>query len=55
MANEQVTTNEEWIFIFEFSPNEAAMVQMELDFEEPIPSLYDVLNSIKFVNKEDAE
>ena len=51
--NFTITTNEEWTFIFEFSPNEAAMVQMELDFDDPIPEIYDVLNSIKFVNKEE--
>lgn len=51
--NFTITTNEEWIFIFEFSPNEAAMVQMELDFDDPIPEIYDDINSIKFVNKEE--
>ena len=50
--NFTITTNEEWTFIFEFSPNEAAMVQMDLDFDDPIPEIYDVLNSIKFVNSE---
>ena len=53
--NFTITTNEEWTFIFEFKPNEAAMVQMDLDFDDPVPSIYDTVNSIKFVNKENAE
>lgn len=48
-----ITANEEWTFIFEFIPNEASLVRMELDFDEPIPDLYDVINSIKFVKKEE--
>ena len=50
--NFTITTNEEWTFVFEFKPNEAAMVQMELDFADPIPSIYDVVNSVKFVEPE---
>lgn len=53
--NFTITTNEEWTFIFEFKPNGAAMVQMDLDFDDPVPSIYDTVNSIKFVNKENAE
>ena len=46
-----ITTNEDWTFIFEFSPAAEARVQMSLDFDDPIPSIYDSLYTIKFVNE----
>lgn len=52
--NFTITTNEDWTFIFEFVPNEAANIQMSLDFNEPIPEIYDVINSIKFVSENNA-
>lgn len=45
-----VSTNEDWTFIFEFSPSSEARVQMSLDFEDPIPDMYDGVYTIKFVN-----
>jgi len=48
--NFNITTNEEWIYIFEFSPSSEARVQMTLDFDEPIPDNYDSVYTIKFVN-----
>lgn len=47
-----ITTNEDWTFIFEFVPTSEARVQMSLDFEEPIPEIYDGIYTIKFVNSE---
>lgn len=47
-----ITTNEDWTFIFEFVPSNEARVQMALDFEEPIPDIYDGIYTIKFVNPE---
>ena len=47
-----ITTNEDWTFIFEFVPSSEARVQMALDFEEPIPDIYDGIYTIKFVNPE---
>lgn len=45
-----ISTNEDWTFIFEFQPASEARVQMSLDFEEPIPEIYDGIYTIKFVN-----
>lgn len=45
-----ISTNEDWTFIFEFSPACEARVQMSLDFEDPIPDIYDGIYTIKFVN-----
>ncbi|MDY3903782.1 MAG: hypothetical protein SO007_01145 [Candidatus Enteromonas sp.] len=45
-----ISTNEDWTFIFEFQPASEARVQMLLDFEEPIPEIYDGIYTIKFVN-----
>lgn len=45
-----ISTNEEWIFIFEFVPISESRVQMVLDFESPIPEMYDGIYTIKFVN-----
>lgn len=45
-----ISTNEDWTFIFEFSPACEARVQMILDFEDPIPDIYDGIYTIKFVN-----
>ena len=47
-----ITTNEDWEFIFEFEPSKAATVQMTLDFESPIPDIYDGIYTIKFVDAE---
>ena len=44
-----ISTNEDWTFIFEFSPSSEARVQMSLDFEDPIPDMYDGIYTIKFV------
>ena len=45
-----ISTNEDWTFIFEFSPACEARVQMSLDFEDPIPDIYDGIYTIKLVN-----
>ena len=50
-----ITTNEDWTFIFEFVPSNEARVQMALDFEEPIPDIYDGIYTIKFVNPSSEE
>ena len=50
-----ITTNEDWTFIFEFVPSNEARVQMTLDFEEPIPDIYDGIYTIKFVNPSSEE
>lgn len=50
-----ITTNEDWTFIFEFVPSNEARVQMSLDFEEPIPDIYDGIYTIKFVNPSSEE
>lgn len=44
-----ISTNEDWTFIFEFSPSSEARVQMSLDFEDPIPDMYNGIYTIKFV------
>lgn len=44
-----ISTNEDWTFIFEFSPAAEARVQMTLDFDDPIPEMYDSIYTIKFV------
>ena len=50
-----INTNEDWQFIFEFSPVSEARVQMVLDFNEPIPDKYDGIYTIKFVNPTNSE
>ena len=48
--NFKIVTNEDWTFRFEFQPNEPATVQMTLDFGSPVPEMYGVLKTIKFVD-----
>ena len=48
----RIEANKDWTFVFEFSPASAARVQMTLDFEDPIPEIYDSVYTIKFVNPE---
>ncbi len=50
-----ISTNEEWEFKFEFVPTNVATIQMVLDFEEPIPEMYDSINTLKFVEAVAAE
>ena len=44
-----ISTNEIWEFVFEFSPAAEARVQMELNFNDPVPSIYNSVYTIKFV------
>ncbi len=49
----EITTNEEWLFFFEFVPNSAGNLDMELTFDDTIPARYDMTNTIKMVEVED--
>lgn len=50
-----ISTNEDWTFIFEFAPAAEARVQMTLDFDDPVPSIYDGIYTIKFVKPSEEE
>ena len=50
-----ITTNEEWVFIFEFVPNSEEVIQMELEFDEPVPEKYKFIKAIKMVDGKDEE
>ena len=48
-----IATNEDWAFVFEFSPSSEARVQMSLNFDDPIPNMYNGIYTIKFVSPKD--
>ena len=51
----EITTDEEWTFIFEFIPNETGKLTMELSFDDSIAEKYDMTNTIKIVEKDDLD
>lgn len=44
-----ITTNEEWTFFFEFTPEIAGTLEMKLTFDDQIEEKYDMTNTIKMV------
>lgn len=44
-----IATNDTSLYFFKFVPTSESTVQMELDFEEPVPDRYDTINTIEFV------
>ena len=48
-----IATNDTSLYFFKFVPTSESTVQMELDFEEPVPDRYDTINTIEFVTGED--
>lgn len=50
-----IATNDTSLYFFKFVPTSASTVQMELDFEDPVPERYDTINTIEFVVPEENE
>ena len=50
-----IATNDTSLYFFKFVPTSASTVQMELDFEDPVPERYDTINTIEFVVPEETE
>ncbi len=44
-----IATNDTSLFFFKFVPTSPSVVQMELDFADPVPARYDSINTIEFV------
>ena len=51
----EITTDEEWVFLFEFVPNEVGKLTMDLSFDDSIDEKYDMTNTIKIVEEVDDE
>jgi len=51
----EITTNEEWTFLFEFIPNEVGKIKMDLSFDDSIAEKYDMTNTIKIVKDDEIE
>lgn len=48
-----ITTNEDWTFFFELTPNSAGTLDMKLTFDDQIDEKYDMTNTIKMVESAD--
>ena len=51
----EITTNEEWTFLFEFIPNEVGTIKMKLEFDDSIAKKYDMTNTIKIVKEDELD
>ncbi len=46
---------QEWPFVFQFKPNSAAEVKMVLEFDDKVEALYDLQETVKFVEESTGE